>query len=190
MNIREKIYLKFFIQSGFPYAQYLKEKGVLRHQGKTCFISKNAGLPDGYLTSIGDNVWITDGCHLLCHDASVIMLNIRDATHLDRVAPITLRDHVFLGNGTIILPGITVGSHVIIGAGSVVTRNIPDGEVWAGNPAHHICTTESYKKRLEISSHDFPWTSLLTKPQGHVFDPELEIKLREARIAHFFPEKS
>ena len=189
MNIKEKIYLKFFIQSGFPYARYLKEKGLLRRQGDGCFISKAAGLPDGYLTSIGDNVWITDGCHLLCHDASVIMLNIRDATHLDRVAPITLGDHVFLGNGTIILPGITLGSHVIIGAGSVVTQNVPDGEVWAGNPARHICTTQNYRQRVTQASQTLPWASLLTRPEGHVFDPNLEIKLREARVSHFFSER-
>ncbi|VVS91328.1 acyltransferase [Desulfoluna spongiiphila] len=189
MNLIEKIRLKFFIPSGFPYARYLKDKGFLRRQGTGCFIAKNAGMPDGYLTAIGDNVWITDGCQLLCHDASVIMLNIRDASHLDRVAPITIGDHVFLGNRTTILPGITLGSHVIVGAGSVVTRDIPDGEVWAGNPARHICTTQSYRDRLDEATGDLPWYPLLEGAGRHVFDPHLETKLRKARIAHFFSEE-
>jgi len=186
MKIIEKIHLKFFIKSGFPYARYLKEKGALRRQGTDCFIAKNAGLPDGYLTSIGDNVWITDGCQLLCHDASVIMLNIRDASHLDRVAPITIGDHVFLGNRTTVLPGITIGSHAIVGAGSVVTRDIPNGEVWAGNPARHICSTESYRQKLHAATQKLPWYPLLAKSGRHVFDPHLETKLRKARMAHFF----
>ena len=189
MNLIEKIRLKFFIPSGFPYARYLKGKGFLRHQGAGCFIAKNAGLPDGYLTAIGDNVWITDGCQLLCHDASVIMLNIRDASHLDRVAPITIGNHVFLGNRTTILPGITVGSHVIVGAGSVVTRDIPEGEVWAGNPARHICTTQSYRDRLDGATRTLPWYPLLASTGRHIFDPHLETKLRKARIAHFFSEE-
>lgn len=187
MKIIEKIRLKFFIKSGFPYARYLKKRGTLRRQGEGCFIAKNAGLPDGYLTAIGKNVWITDGCRLLCHDASVIMLNIRDASHLDRVAPISLGDHVFLGNRTTILPGVTVGSHVIVGAGSVVTRDIPDGEVWAGNPARRICTTQSYRERLRAATRDLPWAPLLSETGGHVFDPGLEQRLRQARLAHFFP---
>ena len=187
MGIIKRIHLKFFIPSGFPYARYLKKNQTLRQQGEGCFIAKNAGLPDGYLTAIGHNVWITDGCQLLCHDASVIMLNLRDATHLDRVAPITLGDHVFLGNRTTILPGITVGSNAIVGAGSVVTRDIPEGEVWAGNPARRICTTESYRERVASDTQGLPWAPLLARGACHVFDPLLEAKLRSARTAHFFP---
>jgi len=187
MNFIEKIQLKFFTPSGFPYARHLKKRGTLRSQGEGCFIAKNAGLPDGYLTIIGDNVWITDGCQLLCHDASVIMLNRRDASHLDRVAPITIGDHVFLGNRTTILPGITVGSLVIVGAGSVVTRDIPDGEVWAGNPARRICATQSYRNKLHTATQALPWYPILAETGGHVFDPHLETTLRKARVHHFFP---
>lgn len=43
-----------------------------------------------------------------------------------------------MGAHTIILKGVTVGAKSIIGAGSVVTKSIPDGEIWAGNPAHFI----------------------------------------------------
>jgi UDP-2-acetamido-3-amino-2,3-dideoxy-glucuronate N-acetyltransferase len=40
-----------------------------------------------------------------------------------------------IGSGAVILCGITIGRAAVIGAGSVVTRNVPPGEVWAGNPA-------------------------------------------------------
>ncbi len=49
-------------------------------------------------------------------------------------APVTVEDHVWLGGGAILLPGITVGSHSVIGAGSVVTRDIPPYSVACGNP--------------------------------------------------------
>jgi acetyltransferase-like isoleucine patch superfamily enzyme len=43
-----------------------------------------------------------------------------------------------LGAGVIVLPGVTIGSRAVVGAGSVVTKNVPDGETWVGNPAHRL----------------------------------------------------
>jgi maltose O-acetyltransferase len=61
-----------------------------------------------------------------------------------RIKNVKIGNKVFVGAGSIILPGVTIGDKVIVGAGSVVTKNIPDNSVFAGNPAHFICTTESY----------------------------------------------
>lgn len=44
----------------------------------------------------------------------------------------------FIGLGTIITKPVTIGEGAIVGAGSIVTKNIPDDEVWAGNPARFI----------------------------------------------------
>ena len=43
-----------------------------------------------------------------------------------------------IGAGAIILPGITIGTGAMIGAGAVVTRDVPAGETWAGNPARRL----------------------------------------------------
>ena len=43
-----------------------------------------------------------------------------------------------IGAGSTILPGITIGEGAMIGAGSVVTKNIPAGELWVGNPARFV----------------------------------------------------
>ena len=40
-----------------------------------------------------------------------------------------------IGANATILPGITIGENAMVGAGSVVTKNVPAGEVWVGNPA-------------------------------------------------------
>ena len=37
-----------------------------------------------------------------------------------------------------ILKGSYIGNNVIIAAGSVVSQNIPDNQVWGGNPATFI----------------------------------------------------
>lgn len=43
-----------------------------------------------------------------------------------------------IGANTTILPGVTIGENSMIGAGSVVTKDIPSGELWLGNPARFI----------------------------------------------------
>ena len=40
-----------------------------------------------------------------------------------------------IGANATILCGITIGENAMIGAGSVVTKDVPAGEVWIGNPA-------------------------------------------------------
>jgi acetyltransferase-like isoleucine patch superfamily enzyme len=53
-------------------------------------------------------------------------------------SPITIGDDVFIGANSIILKGVKIGDRAIIGAGSIVTKNIPEDEIWAGNPAKFI----------------------------------------------------
>ena len=44
-------------------------------------------------------------------------------------------DGSWLGHGTVVLPGATIGRHVVVGANSVVRGELPDFCVAAGNPA-------------------------------------------------------
>ncbi|MCP3926348.1 MAG: acyltransferase [Desulfobacterales bacterium] len=189
MNFIKKIHKKYFIKSGFEYAAYLKKKMILKKQGENCFISKGADISDPYLTSIGDNVWITDGCKLLCHDASVIMLNMRDGSHFDKVNIISIGNNSFLGNNTIVLPGVSIGNSTIIGAGSVINKNIGNNSIWAGNPAKFICTLDEYIEKTEQINKSYPWKEILTK-RSHKFDPKhnisIEKKLRTERDRYFY----
>ena len=52
--------------------------------------------------------------------------------------PIRIGNNVWVGGGTIILPGVTIGDNSVIGAGSVVTKNIPENVVAVGNPCKVI----------------------------------------------------
>jgi len=57
---------------------------------------------------------------------------------------VVIGDDVWIGTRAILLPGVRVHSHSIVGAGSVVTKDIPAGEIWAGNPARFMRKVESY----------------------------------------------
>ena len=63
-----------------------------------------------------------------------------------------IKDDVFIGAYSFVLKGVTIGNNSIIGACSVVTKNVPDNEIWAGNPAKFIRknnfkTNDSTEKR-------------------------------------------
>ncbi len=47
----------------------------------------------------------------------------------------TIKKGATLGTGAVIMGGITIGENAMIGAGSVVTKDVPAGELWYGNPA-------------------------------------------------------
>ncbi|MBX9969231.1 acyltransferase [Priestia aryabhattai] len=57
-------------------------------------------------------------------------------------APVKVKEGAFIGAHSIILKGVTIGEFSVVGAGSVVTKSIPAGQVWAGNPARFIKNLE------------------------------------------------
>jgi galactoside O-acetyltransferase len=54
------------------------------------------------------------------------------------MAPVELEENVFIGDGALILKGVTVGRDSVVGAGSVVTASVPEGVIAAGNPARVV----------------------------------------------------
>ncbi len=52
-----------------------------------------------------------------------------------------------IGAGTVIKPGVKIGEGAIVGCGSVVTKDIPAGEIWAGNPATKIVAASASMAR-------------------------------------------
>ncbi len=57
-------------------------------------------------------------------------------TELDR--PVTVGDRVWIGNGALIMPGVTIGDNAVVGARSVVTKDVPPNTLVAGVPAKVI----------------------------------------------------
>ncbi len=47
-------------------------------------------------------------------------------------------DDVWIGQGAIVLKGVTIGHRSVVGAGAVVTKDVPADVVVAGNPARIV----------------------------------------------------
>ena len=94
-------------------------------------------IEDNVLIGSGVKIWDTD-----FHSISYSDRMQDPDTHVQTL-PITIKNGAFIGACAIILKGVTIGEHSIIGAGSVVTKDVPDNEVWAGNPAKFIKRIEN-----------------------------------------------
>ena len=52
--------------------------------------------------------------------------------------PITVGKNAFIGARAMILPGVCIGEGVIVGSMSVVSKDVPNHQILAGNPAKKI----------------------------------------------------
>lgn len=104
-----------------------------------------------WLIKIGDDATLAPRVHILAHDAST-----KTALGHTRIAPVSIGNNVFVGAGSIILPGVDIGNNVVIGAGSVVNKSIPENSVAVGNPAKVICAYDEYIKRKRQEMENSP----------------------------------
>jgi acetyltransferase-like isoleucine patch superfamily enzyme len=87
----------------------------------------------------GDNVVVSAGVNILTHDHQFNKANWRELDEVRPSEPTVIENYVFLGINSIIMPTCKrIGKHSVIGAGAVVTKDVPDYEIWAGNPATKI----------------------------------------------------
>lgn len=94
---------------------------------------------------IGESVLIGGSCKFYDTDFHSIDFESRMSPYINNTpdkyiksAAIIVKDGAWIGGNSIILKGVTIGAYSIIGAGSVVSKNIPDNEIWAGNPIKFI----------------------------------------------------
>jgi acetyltransferase-like isoleucine patch superfamily enzyme len=85
-----------------------------------------------------------------------------DYPEIDIIGPITIGNNVFIGYGTLTLPGITIGDNVVIGAGSVVSKDIPSHVLVVAVPARIIKPIEDYKLKAAECGHN---TKQMSAPQ-------------------------
>lgn len=107
-----------------------------------CFIENNVVVGDNCTVKCGVQLWngiaLEDDVFI---GANVTFTNDRypRSKNSDWILEKTLiKCGASIGAGSTLLCGITVGERAMVGAGSVVTKDIPAGELWLGNPAHFV----------------------------------------------------
>lgn len=118
-----------------PGAQIGENVNICSH----CFIENDVKIGNNVTIKCGVQIW--DGIEL--EDNVMIGANVTFTNDMFPRAKncnwALLRTKVCkgatVGAGCVILPGITIGERAFVAAGSVVTKDVPAGELWMGNPA-------------------------------------------------------
>jgi len=103
--------------------------------GDRCLVGRGSAIVGHLSIELEDDVWtghhvyITDQNHGYDDPHRPISVQVMPER------PVRIGAGSWLGHGTVVLPGSTVGRHVVVGANSVVRGDLPDYVVVAGNPA-------------------------------------------------------
>lgn len=93
------------------------------------------------------NLTMVDDGHIYVEDNVMFGPNVTVCTATHPVEPhmrkravqfnldIKIKKNAWIGAGSVIMPGITIGENSVVGAGSIVTKDVPDNVVVVGNPA-------------------------------------------------------
>jgi acetyltransferase-like isoleucine patch superfamily enzyme len=180
----EGLYRRIGSPSGREWAEMLRERGDFYSMGDYCSIDPHALIEGRDTIRLGSNVRFAT-CAVFCHDGSVNMINRAYGLNLDKYGKIDIRDNVFIGYQSVILPGVTIGPNAIVSAGSVVRSDIAEGDIVAGIPAKPVGRVEASVEALKAKNQRYPWRHLIEQRQAE-FDAELEPELQRMRIEYFF----
>ena len=122
------------ISAGMAPGQQCLTDPVVRI-GDRCLIGRGSGIVGHLSIEIEDDVWT--GHHVYVTDQNHGYEDLERPISVQWMPerPVRIGAGSWLGHGTVVLPGTTIGRHVVIGANSVVRGEIPDYCVAAGNPA-------------------------------------------------------
>lgn len=151
-----RLYLTF---SSVKRAEYIKKHELFYHVGKNCSVMFRKMPLYPKLISLGDNVRIASQVSFVTHDGIHRMINncVQGEKLIENIGCIDIRDNVFVGSNTTILPGVSIGPNTIIGAGSLVNRCVGTG-VYGGVPVKYLCSWEEFlEKRKAIEQIDIKY---------------------------------
>lgn len=120
---------------GFVSTFFVMKNAVLK-------IGNNVGISNALIYCadsivIEDDVMIGGGCQIFDTDFHSLKYadRVKHGDNNKKVKAVLIKKGAFIGCNSILLKGVEIGEKSIIGAGSVVRKNVPDNEIWGGNPA-------------------------------------------------------
>ena len=174
-RLKSYLYLKYhgvlfdsntYVKKNF---EIRKSKDSVIQLGKNCVIQEyvfflltkpNPKLTIGNNVSIGRSTIIAIKDHLKIGDNTEIAANvfICDQSHgieigkliteqKSLIEKVVIGEDVWIGTGSVILKGVKIGNGSVIGANSLVNSDIPEYQIWGGNPAKFI---KNIKSKLKL----------------------------------------
>ena len=112
-------------------------------RGATIHIGENVFINWGFNTVSTGSITIEDGA-MIAPNVSMLTAN-HDLNDLQIIIckPIVIKKNAWIGEGSKILQGVTVGEGAVVAGGSVVTKDVAPRTIVGGNPAKFIKNIES-----------------------------------------------
>jgi acetyltransferase-like isoleucine patch superfamily enzyme len=109
-------------------------------------VSLGKHLTFNYLSTIDGRGGVTIGNYVMIGQKTTILTTNHGFSETMKymksqevtTKPVIIQDDVWIGAGSIILPGVTLHSGCVVGAGSVVTKDVENDVIVAGVPAKLI----------------------------------------------------
>ena len=157
--------------------KYMKE--VFAECGEDCFIElpfrANWGgknLHFGNRVYANFNLTVVDDGEIFVGDKVMFGPNVTIATANHPIEPslredcmqynkpVHIGENVWVGAGTVIVPGVTIGKNSVIGAGSVVVKDIPENVVVVGNPCRVLREIGEHDREFFYRNERIDWENL------------------------------
>ena len=113
-------------------APFRCDYGNLISIGKDCYINFGCVILDCHYVNIGNHVLVGPNTQIYAVGHPLDPVVRRQKTAVSK--PIDIADGVWIGGGSMICPGVTIGENTIVGAGSVVIKSLPANVIAVGNP--------------------------------------------------------
>lgn len=135
-SLKENIYISIGKNGFLTVIQYLITNGELHIRvsdnahiiiGKHVFFNHNCSVTAKEEIKIGDNTAIANNVVIVDHDHQFGSNGVTDGY---TIAPICIKENVWIGANSVILKGVTIGEETVIAAGSIVNKSVPAHELW------------------------------------------------------------
>jgi len=106
--------------------------------GNNVSINRNCVLNAAGYIEIGDDVLIGPNVIIYSQNHNYEKRDVPVRLQGYSKKKVIIKNNVWIGANTIVLPGVTIGSNSIIGANSLVNKSVPENTLVAGNPGRII----------------------------------------------------
>ncbi len=152
LNWLKSLYLRIFFKARVG-KRVVFYSGIWIFSGRNLKLGDDVDVAKGVLITtdggvdIGDRVLIGYNTMILSsnHHIPAVEQKIFESGHQKK--PVFIESDVWIGGGSVVLPGVTIGTGAVVAAGSIITKDIPAYAIAAGVPAKVL----KYRDGTEVS---------------------------------------
>lgn len=128
------------------------------HFGNSVYANFNLTVVDDGDIYVGDRVMFGPNVTIATANHPIEPTLRRSAMQYNK--PVRIGENVWIGAGSVIVPGVTIGKNSVIGAGSVVVKDIPENVIAVGNPCRVLREIGEHDREYFYKNEKIDWENL------------------------------